>query len=144
VELRHGPGTADERLDLLLPWFTERFAPVYNRRCAAYHGEAKGELGLADPRQWSWLNLTRPAWSPALNAHLAKSAGGRGIPTKGFLFQDTADTDYQAMLAAITEGGKKAYETPEADMPGFIRRSQNRSFVYQPVAAKLDSLAERR
>lgn len=128
----------------LLPWFTERFAPVYNRRCAACHGEAKGELGLADPRQWSWLNLTRPAWSPALNAHLAKSAGGRGIPTKGFMFQDTADTDYQAMLAAITEGGKKAYETPEADMPGFIRRSQNRSFVYQPVAAKLDSLAERR
>jgi len=34
------------------------------------------------------------------------------------------------MLAAITEGGKKAYEVPEADMPGFINRSQHRAFVY--------------
>ncbi|HRT28933.1 MAG TPA: hypothetical protein P5527_03975 [Kiritimatiellia bacterium] len=127
----------------LLPWFTERFAPVYNRRCAACHGEAKGDLGLANPQQWSWLNLTRPAWSPALNAHLAKSAGGRGISAKDFMFRDTNDPDYQAMLAAITEGGKKAYEVPEADMPGFINRSQHRAFVYRPVAVKLDTLAGR-
>jgi hypothetical protein len=120
----------------LLPWFTERFAPVYNRRCASCHGEAKGELGLADPKQWSWVNLTRPEWSPALTAHLAKPAGGRGIPAEDFAFRDTSDPDYRAMLQAIVEGGKKAYETPEADMPGFVNRSQRRAFVYRDVATR--------
>jgi len=115
----------------LLPWFTLGFAPVYNRRCASCHGEAKGEIGLADPRQWSWLDLTRPEWSPALTAHLAKGAGGRGIPAKGAEFKDTSDPDYQALLRAIAEGGKRAYETPEADMPGFVRRSEDRAFPYQ-------------
>lgn len=124
---------ADKDSRALLPWFTERFAPVYNRRCARCHGEAKGELGLADQRQWSWLDLTRSEWSPALTAHLAKEAGGRGLPTKDFVFKDTSDPDYQALLDAIREGGKKAYETPEADMPGFVNRSCDKAFQYNYV-----------
>ena len=108
----------------LLPWFTQGFAPVFDRRCAGCHGRTNGDAGLGDPRQWSWVNLTRPEWSPALTAHLAKSAGGRGIPAQDFQFKDTADPDYQALLKAITEGGRKAYETPEADMPGFVNRSE--------------------
>ncbi|GEM_PF-1928947 len=122
---------ADKDSKALLPWFTEGFAPVFNRCCAACHGEAKGELGLADPQQWSWINLTHPEWSPALTAHLDPNAGGRGLPAREFAFKDTSDPDYQAMLKAIAEGGKKAYETPEADMPGFVSRSHDRAFVYR-------------
>jgi len=114
----------------LLDWFTRGFAPVYDRRCAACHGKTN-ELGLAAERQWAWIDLTKPEWSPALTAHLAKSANGRGIPTQGFQFASTADPDYQALLQAITEGRRKAYETPEADMPGFVSRSQDRAFRYR-------------
>lgn len=115
----------------LLPWFTEGFAPVYQRRCASCHGAANGDLGLPEARQWAWVDLTKPEWSPALTAHLSKEAGGRGIPAEGFQFADTNDPDYQAMLKAITEGGRKAYETPEADMPGFKSRSGDRAFKYR-------------
>jgi len=124
---------ADKDSRDLLPWFTQGFAPVFNRRCASCHGEAKGELGLGDPQQWYWIDLTHPEFSPALTAHLAKSAGGRGIPAKDFEFKDTSDPDYQALLKAIAEGGKKAYETPEADMPGFVCRSKCRAFPYRYV-----------
>ena len=114
----------------LLPWFTDQFAPVYNQRCASCHGRTDKDLGLRDQRQWAWIDLTNPESSPALTAHLAKAAGGRGIPAKQFQFSDAADPDYQALLAAIAEGGKKAYETPEADMPGFINRSGDCYFHY--------------
>lgn len=115
----------------LLPWFTEGFAPVYTRRCASCHGAVKEGIGLANQQQWYWIDLTRPEWSPALTAHLAKEAGGRGIPAKDFAFKDTSDPDYQALLKALSDGGKKAYETPEADMPGFVNRSQDKAFPYR-------------
>jgi hypothetical protein len=121
---------ADKDSRVLLPWFTQGFAPVYNRRCAGCHGEAKGEIGLAEPRQWAWIDLTRPEWSPALTAHLAKEAGGRGLPAKGAEFKTTSDPDYQALFKAIVAGGKMAYETPEADMPGFVSRSGDKAFPY--------------
>ena len=114
----------------LLDWFTQGFAPVYDRRCGACHGKTN-DLGLPTARQWAWIDLTKPEWSPALTAHLAKSANGRGIPAKDFQFASTADPDYQALLKAISEGGQKAYETPEADMPGFVSRSQDRAFPYR-------------
>lgn len=124
---------ADPNSRQLLPWFTDGFAPVYNRRCASCHGKAEGDLGLKDKRQWCWINLTSPELSPALAAHLSKDAGGRGIPAKDFQFKDKADPDYQAMLKSVTEGGRKAYETPEADMPGFKRRSKYRAFHYNYI-----------
>ena len=114
----------------LLDWFTRDFAPVYDRCCASCHGKTN-DLGLPAPRQWAWIDLTQPEWSPALTAHLAKSANGRGIPAKDFQFASTADPDYQSLLKAISEGGRKACETPEADMPGFLSRSQDRAFRYQ-------------
>ena len=124
---------ADLNSRQLLSWFTDGFAPVYNRRCASCHGKAEGELGLKDKRQWSWINLTSPELSPALTAHLSKDAGGRGIPAKDFQFKDATDPDYQTMLKAIAKGGKKAYETPEADMPGFRSRSKYRAFHYNYI-----------
>ncbi len=114
----------------LLEWFTKGFAPVYDRRCGGCHGKTN-DLGLPTPRQWAWIDLTRPEWSPALTAHLAKTAQGRGIPAKDFRFLSTADPDYQALLSAIVAGSRKAYETPEADMPGFVNRSQDRAFLYK-------------
>ncbi len=115
----------------LLDWFTQGFAPVYDRCCGNCHGKTN-EYGLPAARQWAWIDLTKPEWSPALTAHLAKAAGGRGIPAKDFQFATTADPDYQALLRTISEGGRKAYETPEADMPGFVNRSQDRAFGYRP------------
>ena len=103
---------------------------MYDRRCAACHGKTN-DLGLPTPRQWAWIDLTKPEWSPALTAHLAKSASGRGIPAKDFQFASTADPDYQALLKAISEGRQRAYETPEADMPGCLSRSQDRAFRYR-------------
>lgn len=135
---------ADRDSKELLPWFTQGFAPVFNRRCASCHGQAKGEFGLADPQQWYWIDLTRPEWSPALTAHLAKSAGGRGLPAKDFEFKDTSDPDYQALQKAIAEGGEKARETPEADMPGFVCRSKDKAFAYRyAVRVGPETLASR-
>ncbi|MCY2987364.1 MAG: hypothetical protein NTY19_05795 [Planctomycetota bacterium] len=87
----------------LLDWFTKGFAPVYDRRCGACHGNTN-EQGLPSVRQGAWIDLTKPEWSPALTAHLAKAANGRGIAAQGFEFASTADPDYQALLAAIVEG----------------------------------------
>ncbi|MCP4453181.1 MAG: hypothetical protein GY809_17100, partial [Planctomycetes bacterium] len=115
----------------ILDWFTKDFAPVYDRRCGSCHGNTTPDLGLASPRQWSWIDLTQPAWSPALTAHLSRTVGGRGVAAGGFEFTSTHDPDYQAMLDAITEGRRRAYQTPEADMPGFVSRSADRAFGYR-------------
>ena len=113
-------------------WYTKGFTPVYRSRCASCHGDIPDrEFGFDRGVMWSWIDLTRPEWSPALTAHLAKSAGGRGIPAKGFQFKDTADADYQAMLKTAAEGCRKAREVPEADMPGFVSRSGDRSYRYR-------------
>jgi hypothetical protein len=113
-------------------WYTKGFTPVYRNRCASCHGEIpEREFGFDRGPMWSWIDLSKPEWSPALTAHLDKAAGGRGIPAKDFRFRDSADPDYQAMLKAIVEGSKKAFEVPEADMPGFVNRSQDRSYRYR-------------
>jgi mono/diheme cytochrome c family protein len=113
-------------------WYTKGFTPVYRSRCASCHGDIPAhEFGFDRGAMWSWIDLSRPEWSPALTAHLAKTAGGRGIPAKGFQFKDVTDPDFQAMLKAVAEGSKKAREVPEADMPGFVNRSQDRSYRYR-------------
>ena len=116
---------ADKDKPDLLPWFTERFAPVYDRACASCHKDPLHFRGGQWMPLWSWINLTRPEWSPALTAHLSKEAGGRGIPAKDFAFRDTTDPDYQLMLNAIQEARTHAYATPEADMPAFTNRAHN-------------------
>ena len=107
-------------------WFADDFLGVYHRRCAECHGpypDPNDHAAIWDGRL-AWINFSNPAWSPALTAHLAKAAGGRGIETTRNgrhppLFPDAADTDYQTMLQAIQQGKRLAEETPEADMPGF-------------------------
>jgi len=108
------------------PWFARDFLGVYDRRCASCHGafpQPNDHAAIWDGRM-AWINLSRPALSPALTAHLAKAAGGRGIATplkdaKPPLFESTADADYRAMLEAIEAGHRRMLEAPEADMPGF-------------------------
>ncbi len=103
-------------------WFTRGFNPVYERRCASCHGKLDTTIDWEG--RFAWLNLSRPAHSPALTAHLSKAAGGRQIttPRNGQpppLFADTTDPDYLALLHAIETGRQQALRTPEADMPGF-------------------------
>lgn len=103
-------------------WFARDFLGVYNRRCAECHGRLEGVLDWNG--RYAWIDLTRPDHSPALTAHLAQAAGGRGIHASqgGKLppqFSNTTDADYQAMLRAIQAGQRLVLELPEADMPGF-------------------------
>ena len=99
--------------------------PVYQNRCFSCHGDflVSGRATCWDGRT-AWLNFSRPQFSAALTAHLAKSAGGRGIDrnTDGKpipLFADTSDADYQVMLRALETGRTQAFATPGPDMPGF-------------------------
>ncbi len=117
---------ADPRTGRPAAWFTDRFMPVYKRRCASCHGDYPIEgRGLTNwDGRTAWINFTRPRFSPALTAHLAPSAGGRGIDRTANgkpipLFSDTSDPDYVRMLRAIEAGHKQALEPPRADMPGF-------------------------
>ncbi len=107
-------------------WFARDFLGVYDRRCASCHGKSphpNDHASIWDGRL-AWINLSRPAFSPALTAHLPKEAGGRGI-TKTLdgkappMFAGTSDPDYQAMLRAIEAGKALMLASPEADMPGF-------------------------
>ena len=107
-------------------WFARDFLDVYQRRCADCHGaypDPNDHAAIWDGRL-AWINFSHPDWSPALTAHLAAAAGGRGIETPQDgrsppRFADTSDPDYQTMLRAIKAGKRLAEETPEADMPGF-------------------------
>jgi len=117
------PGGRDLYTDLATgresAWYTERFLEVYQRRCVSCHGEfphPNDHDRLWDGR-YAWINLTHPEWSSALTAHLAKPAGGRGIPTRRFadeppLFADTADPDYVTMLDGIREGQREMAARP--------------------------------
>jgi mono/diheme cytochrome c family protein len=120
------PGRRDLCTDVatgqLSAWFAQDFLGVYNRRCAACHGNLDSTTDWEG--RFAWINFSRPQLSAALTAHLRKSAGGRGIdqPVNGQSpprFDTTADPDYQTMLQAIETGRRLALATPEADMPGF-------------------------
>jgi mono/diheme cytochrome c family protein len=123
------PGKRDLATDVATgrpaAWFADDFLGVYERRCAECHGkypDPNDHAAIWDGRL-AWINFTHPAWSPALTAHLAKAAGGRGIAMQrdggdASLLPNT-DPDYQTMLRAIQVGKRLADETPEADMPGF-------------------------
>ena len=110
-------------------WYAKRFRGVYNKRCVKCHGPIPhpNDHGRIWDGRFAWINLTRPEFSSALTAHLAKSAGGRGLGTekkgKGRpLFADTKDADYAQMLQAIEEGKKKMLAVPRVDMQAQAQR----------------------
>jgi len=107
------PGTPGSRDGWAAPWY-RKFAAVWNARCSACHGKEPAH---------QWLNLSRPASSRALNAPLAKPAGGLELckPKGGrppARFADKADANYAAMLAAIEEGKTALAQRPRMDMAG--------------------------
>ena len=104
-------------------WFAKGFLGVYDKRCAACHGPFghPNDHGRIWDGRYAWINFTHPEWSAALTAHLAKSAGGRGIGTKKGgkgepLFADARDADYAAMLAALRTGRRDMLAHPRVDM----------------------------
>ncbi len=112
--------------DELQPWFTKRFLPYYEKNCASCHGgiNLKPNLSNFVEPQWWWFDLTCPAWSPALNAHLPKSAGGRG--TAKFAFTGRDDPRWRELREIAHEASDAAWTTPEADMPGFVPLSRGK------------------
>jgi len=66
----------------------------------------------------SLCNLDDPPKSLLLRAPLAKTAGGLAICERP-VFQGTDDADYKAILAAITEAGRRLRRHKRFDMPGF-------------------------
>ena len=107
-------------------WFARDFLGVYQRRCQGCHGKMPqpNDHGEIWDGRLAWINFTHPELSPALTAHLAKEAGGRGIaqPVNGvssLVFSNTQQEDYQVMLRAIETGKAQMLAEPEADMPGF-------------------------
>lgn len=118
-------------------WFNDEFAPVYARKCAQCHKDLLGgnrDLeGVYDARnidwtgRFAWINLSRPENSPALNAHLPKEQGGRGISVDmnadapRYVFETKDDPERLRMLHAIEKGREDALANPDADQPGFKR-----------------------
>lgn len=119
------PGTPGSRDLWKGAWFTERFMPVFERRCGGCHDSAK-MLATRDlnNNEDSWLNFTHPQWSRSLLAPLAKDAGGAGLcvlPKKapaGELFMTREDPDFIALLRAIDEGAAEMDARPRVDMAG--------------------------
>jgi hypothetical protein len=70
------------------------------------------------------LNFSRPHLSPLLLAPLAKEAGGYGAC--GDVFRNTADSDYQGLLAAIRRGKAQLDGVPRYGTPGF---RPNRQYI---------------
>lgn len=113
---------SDPRTGEPASWFAADFLEVYNRRCAECHGnfpDPNDHDNIWDGRM-AWLNLSHPEWSPALTAHLSRTAGGRGVPTQPFvsgpdLFPDTHTPDYVRLLTALKKGVSTVLQTEMRD-----------------------------
>ncbi|MBO4287611.1 MAG: PD40 domain-containing protein [Kiritimatiellae bacterium] len=111
----------------IAPWAV-KYARIFARSCARCHDAMNpANVGIAGDRRWEWVDLTRPELSPALVAHLPKSAGGRGIPTRDMAaFSGRDDPLWLELLGLFREGAAHSAQTPEADEAGFVPRSRGR------------------
>jgi hypothetical protein len=104
--------------------------------------QIRGSIGYykfktARPPQ-SLSNLSRPEKSMLLRAPLAVAAGGLGLcePT---VFASTGDADYQTILGAVVEAGRRHHAEKRFDMPGFrpnvyyVRMMQRYGVVPEPL-----------
>ncbi len=129
-------------------WPTTRAgAEVVDRRCKSCHqGSDVLPRSLCDERGLSFwrfslddpllklsrhivFNLSRPEKSLMLLAPLAELSGGFGLcrhkqGNGADVFRDTADPDYQKLLAMIAAGKQNLQTHKRFDMPGFRPRSQ--------------------
>ena len=111
----------------IAPWAV-KYTGIFARSCARCHDAMNPvNVGIAGDRRWEWVDLTRPELSPALVAHLPKSAGGRGIPTRDMAaFSGRDDPLWLELLGLFREGAAHSAQTPEADEAGFVPRSRGR------------------
>ena len=112
-----GPGPARSLVSTLM----------HLRDIRGYMGYYK--FGESRPPQ-SLCNLTRPEKSLLLKAPLAQTAGGLGR-CKSPVFTDTADPDYQAILAKIHAAGASLADAKRFDMPGFRPNDYYLHFMQQ-------------
>jgi len=126
---------------------TQAGAEVIDRRCASCHRDANvlprslsderdvsfWRFSLDDPRlklsRHIVFNLTRPQRSLLLLAPLAEQSGGFGLcrnddESAANVFSDTADPDYQKLLAMAAAGQENLATIKRFDMPGFQPRPQ--------------------
>ena len=136
---RTRPGTIGGRDCWAGEWFDRRLLPTYTKHCTDCHGPiSKSSMGN---NKMAWINLTRPANSLLLNAHLAKKSGGLELlgedpKRKPPIFTDTKNPVYQALLAAITEGKKALDANPRIDMPGANPRPGRNDWGSYPGTAE--------
>jgi len=119
---RTRPGTIGGRDLWAGEWFHKKLLPVYSRHCSSCHPR---DIGFRQQYATTstWINLTHPAGSRLLTAHLAKGAGGFGLDKekdgkKPPTLAGTDDPTYRAMLEAIREGRREMLANPRMDMPG--------------------------
>jgi hypothetical protein len=120
-------------------WYARGFEPVYQRRCAPCHGPIHLDAAFEWGGKWGWINFGQPEWSPALTAHLAKSAGGRGLTENDFgtLLKErwterrsslinrwaSLQEDYRTLRAALAAGRKVDLfaDTRDADYQALLQ-----------------------
>ncbi|MHC4146666.1 MAG: hypothetical protein ACYSUD_18060, partial [Planctomycetota bacterium] len=104
---------------------------VFKSNCGSCHSTK--DKKVRPKINHTWINLTRPEFSRALNAHLSEEAGGLGLVKKKRnqsppLFEDRSDPVYLAMLRAIRQGKDTLDAKPRVDMPGATAVAQQRDF----------------
>lgn len=100
---------------------------VYERRCKGCHGQGDG----AGSTWWLTLNRRDPKLSRALMAPLAQSAGG-WERCDGAVLASKEDSDYRAMLAALTSLHDELKRHPRADLRSLRGTSAETQLVEIP------------
>jgi len=126
-----GRDTWAEDKKAMASWYRE-FETVFKSNCASCHN-SKDRKTNRPQIDHTWINLTRPEFSRALNAHLSEQAGGLGLTEMKHdqsppLFEDCSDPVYLAMFEAIRQGKKALDAKPRVDMPGATAVAQQRNF----------------
>ncbi len=112
-------------------WYLD-FEAVFEANCTSCHSARDNKTKRPNIAH-TWINLTRPEFSRALNAHLSEKAGGLGLTKEKNnqsppAFEDRSNPVYLAMLDAIRRGKKTLDAKPRVDMPGATAIAQQRDF----------------
>ena len=107
--------------------FQDAIQKIASRRCGNCHGSDAGRHDT-----W-WLSINRRdvRQSRMLAAPLAQSAGGWGR-CEGTVFASTADPDYRALLALLTDLGDRLKKNPREDLLSIRGTEAERQQVVLP------------
>ena len=118
---RTRPGTIGGRDCWTGDWFDRQLLPPFEASCAGCHGPLEKQRTMGNDKM-AWINLSRPENSLALNAHLARSAGGMELTGEDPSqrppnWTSREEPAYQTMLDAIRAGREALLANPRIDMP---------------------------